>query len=90
MNIFKSFAAFLAGDPAASDNRLPLSDAAKLPRHGVHPVRRDGGSFGPNQIAWCDENITFFRVDRLAAKRVADLYEESRNRAGSPTVQTVA
>ena len=90
MNIFKSFAAFLAGEQAAPANVSPGLVAAKLPRLGVNPVRRDGGSFGPNQIAWCDENLTGFREYRLAAKRVADLYEESRNRAGAPTVRVVA
>ena len=90
MDLFKSFAAFLAGEQAAPANVSPGLGAANLPRPGVNPVRRDGGSFGPNQIAWCDENLTGFKEYRLAAKRVADLYEESRNRAGAPTVRVVA
>ena len=90
MSIFKSFAAFLAGEQAAPANVSPGLGVANLPRLGVHPVCRDGGSFGPNQIAWCDENLTGFREYRLAAKRVADLYEESRVHAGAANVDILA
>lgn len=90
MKILSRFAALLAGDHAASAECLPPPSAANLPRRGVNPVRRDGGSLGPNQIAWCDENLTGFKEFRGAATRVAMLYEESKRVKSDPTTDIVA
>ena len=43
---------------------------------------RKSKDLGPNQLAWCEENIIGFKEAREATARIRNLYDESRKACG--------